>query len=1087
MHISVALGVIAATAVLTGALVVGDSMRESLREMALRHLGRIDDALVSDHFFREELAKSNSAAPLIVLSGGLDQADTDPPLRANQVQIIGCDERFWALGKVAVEHAPGRQEVILTAPVAEQLAVKAGDTVLVRLPRPGMIPSESALGRKRDTVRSVRMKVVQIISADGLGGFTLQPSQREPRNAFVDLGELQYDLEQPGKANAMVKAGSESPAEFRPQLEDFGLRVVKSKQGYIDISSESLLLSKPLEAALTKKLLESGAKQVQPALVYLANTIACGKKEVPYSTIAALDIGKATDEPLGPFLDQSGKTVGQLADNQIAINDWTAQRLQAHLGDTIRVAYFEPVTFTGVAHEVSKEFKLAAILPLQGAAADPQLTPTVKGLSDKRSISDWDPPFPFDNSRVHKDDEQYWKDHRATPKAFVSLATGQRLWGSRFGQTTSLRVDPGKLSLADIKHISLDPNPLGFAFQSVRQQILSASSGTTPFDVLFLSFSMFVIAAALILVALLFRLGVERAPQMGILLAVGFEPGQVSRLLVMEGIVIAIIGSVLGTAAGVGYAALMLLGLRTWWLAAIVTPFLRLHASPQSLGVGLVSGSLMAWLAIWFSVRRMSRLAPRRLLAGDTTVPKITSPRKQSPFFDAAMLLAAVLPAIALYFYPLSEDVQVGAFFGAGSWALAALVWLVYRRLKHGATGQAIAPGPGNLLRLALRNSARNPGRSSLSIALVSSAAFLIVAVSVFNIQPEGAILSDRGGSGGFKLICQSDQPIYFDLGTPQGRSQLELSAADEALLSQATIFAFRVKAGDDASCLNLYAPRQPRILGVTTTFIDHAGTRFIDAAGGKPDVFRVLEPQVVSSAHPVILDRATADYSLHRSLGETFKTVDSRGAELNLEVAALLDNSIFQGDMLISEEALLHYDPMVTGYRYFLVDCPPQAVPAVRQTLERTLEDYGFVAQPAAERLAQLLSIQNTYISTFQSLGGLGLLLGTFGLAVVELRNLLERRGELALLRAIGFRNGQLLAMVVFENIFLLLCGLAIGLVAAAIAVWPQMHHHAGSIPWATLAAILASVAVVGTLASFLAAFALARMPLLASLREER
>ena len=119
--------------------------------------------------------------------------------------------------------------------------------------------------------------------------------------------------------------------------------------------------------------------------------------------------------------------------------------------------------------------------------------------------------------------------------------------------------------------------------------------------------------------------------------------------------------------------------------------------------------------------------------------------------------------------------------------------------------------------------------------------------------------------------------------------------------------------------------------------------------------------------------------------------------------------------------------------------------------------------------------------------MGGLGLLLGTFGLAVVQLRNQLERRGELALLRAIGFRNGQLLLMVVLENIFLLLCGLAVGLLAAAVAVWPQLHHHAGSLPWASLGAIMATVAVVGTLASLLAAIWIARTPLMAALREER
>ena len=85
-----------------------------------------------------------------------------------------------------------------------------------------------------------------------------------------------------------------------------------------------------------------------------------------------------------------------------------------------------------------------------------------------------------------------------------------------------------------------------------------------------------------------------------------------------------------------------------------------------------------------------------------------------------------------------------------------------------------------------------------------------------------------------------------------------------------------------------------------------------------------------------------------------------------------------------------------------------------------------------ASEQLAQFLAVQNTYLSTFQSLGGLGLLLGTVGLAVVQLRSVLERRGELALMRAEGFQPSRLVKMVVFENAVLLVGGLAVGAIAA-------------------------------------------------------
>ena len=101
--------------------------------------------------------------------------------------------------------------------------------------------------------------------------------------------------------------------------------------------------------------------------------------------------------------------------------------------------------------------------------------------------------------------------------------------------------------------------------------------------------------------------------------------------------------------------------------------------------------------------------------------------------------------------------------------------------------------------------------------------------------------------------------------------------------------------------------------------------------------------------------------------------------------------------------------------------------------TLESTLAEEGFDVVDAREQLAQFLAVQNTYLSTFQSLGALGLLLGTIGLAVVQLRSVLERRGELALMRAEGFRAGRLMRMVIWENAVLLVGGLAVGGVAAA------------------------------------------------------
>src|SRR4051812_38548615 len=100
-HAGTMLGVAVATAVLVGALAVGDSMRESLRELNLQRIGQADFALPGkDRLFRAELAHdfSNtqiSATAMLFLPG--TASNPDASARANHVQILGVDEQFWSM------------------------------------------------------------------------------------------------------------------------------------------------------------------------------------------------------------------------------------------------------------------------------------------------------------------------------------------------------------------------------------------------------------------------------------------------------------------------------------------------------------------------------------------------------------------------------------------------------------------------------------------------------------------------------------------------------------------------------------------------------------------------------------------------------------------------------------------------------------------------------------------------------------------------------------------------------------------------------------------------------------------------------
>lgn len=1122
---AVALGVIAATAVLTGALIVGDSVRGSLRKLVVDRLGHVDDALVTTRFFRQDLAAELSSAqafreefacavPAIMLPGTLENPIGMRHRRASNVAVLGAGADFWQLGRGEPAKPPGPGEVVLNQPLAEQLAANVGDEVVLRLPQAANVPADSPLGRKTETVRSRRLIVSAVIPATGLGRFGLRPSQQLPLNAFTSLLTLQQMLEVSDQANAVfvsqrkgidsLNAKSEQALQgaLHPLLADYGITIHETPRGYFSLISDRMLIEPGLEAAALKTY---DTLHPQPVLTYLANYILAGDGlgKIPYSTIAAIDW--SNQPPLGPLLNREGQPIGAIGADEIVLNAWAADDLAAQgvllkPGDAIEITYFEPESTHGKIVESRHMFRLKDITPLAGVAEDRDLTPEVKGVTDEDSIADWHPPFPYDQRRVrstppHNQDDNYWKQHRATPKAFICLDQGRKLWGSRFGKTTSIRIPSQKGITADALTNQLErelkPAALGFEFLPVKRLSLTAAEGTTPFAVLFLAFSMFIIGAALMLLAVLFKLGVDgRTTELGIVLAIGWRRHLARRMMLIEGACIALLGALVGIAVGIAYAWLMLTGLKTWWLGAISTPFLELYVQPVSMVIGYASGVLVSLATIVWALRQTRQVPVRRLLTGQLEEDRFVrrGRRRRMPWLIGGLLASAV--AMGVSGAHLSDESQAGAFMGVGAMILAALlvgIWSQWRIDSHASFIGGRVP----LVRLAIRNGSRHPLRSTLTLGLVATACFLIVAVSAFQLAPPSEGPAFESGDGGFALVAQSDQPIYQDLNLPMARQELGFNESNSTAVKNGVIFPLRVESGDDASCLNLYQSRQPRILGVPQTMIDRGGFAWAvsvaESDQEKENPWLVLRrTSSAAGPIPVVLDQNTAMYGLHlyHGAGETFEIDNPRGGKLQLQVVGLLKNSIFQGDLLIREDDFKKLFPETSGYRLFLIAAPPQGAAQVAESLESSLGDYGFTTQTTAARLSAFYEVQNTYLATFRSLGGLGLLLGTFGLAAVQLRSIVERRGELALLRATGFRRRRLAQLVLLENASLLIGGLAVGVIAALIALLPHLWTGGAAIPWRSLMGMLAIVLAVGLLAGFLSVRAVLRSPLLAALR---
>lgn len=1128
-NLAVVLGVAVTVAVLTGALLVGDSVRASLRGLVLQRLGNTTHVVTNENFFRERLAddlKSQRAfqsafadvAPMIVLEGAVEHEKSSR--RASGVQIYGVDARFWQFhGQAGIsDQMPGPRDALLSPALAREFGAEPGDALLLRVQRPSDVPVESLHGRKDQIGRTVRLSMRAALPAAQLGEFSLRLQQGEVRAVFVPLDRLQRDLAQAGRVNTVLVAASPTEVPAATSGADSGLAAALKHAVSPDDAGLSIApLPGPRAVSLTSrhivipdaaaetagKIAEASGWEEQRLFTYLANTIRIGSREIPYSLITAADASL-----LARFAASLPATASSRARPPIWLNDWAARDLGAKPGDAVTLEYYVWQEGAGLRTERA-EFELRGTVPVEVLNADRALAPEFPGIADTESVSDWDPPFPVDLKRVRPRDEEYWDRYRTTPKALLPLEDGQRLWRSRYGQVTALRfVPPAGTDLqkaAEEYRVALrealDPSQVGFVAVAARAQGLEASRGAINFGEYFIYFSFFIVVSAALLAGLFFRLGVEqRLREVGLLRAIGFDERRIAHMFLLEGAALAVLGSALGIAGAIGYGALLVYGLKTWWVGSVGTTLLELHLAPLTLAAGAAGGVLIALVVIALTLRGLRRATPVNLLAGARQYTATSQPVTRRTSRARWMGVASGMAGLAILAAAAAGAVnQVGGFFGAGSLLLTSLLFLSWSWLAGERRALLAGSGAQGLSRLGLRNASWRPGRSLLCIALIASATFLIVAVDSFR-RGGADPLDPRSGTGGYPLLAESLLPIPYDLGTLQGRASAGIDSADSRI-HRLDFVSFRLRPGDDASCLNLYQPKNPRILGAPLKFAQAGRFSFQSAmemmvgpSDEPPGPWDLLHWRFDDGAVPAIADANSMTYVLHRKVGQDFVLEHVRdpqtGQPLRLRMVAALADSMFQSELIISEEQFLRLfarEPAAGGYRVFLIgaaQAQPQPGSETVGALEDALSVYGFDVVSAAERLAAFHRVENTYLSTFQALGGLGLLLGTFGLAAVLLRNVLERRRELALLRAVGFRQRDLVVMITAENLLLLVMGLFAGTVSALLAIAPALAER-GTLPGFSFA-LLGGVLLAGLLASVLAVAAAVRAPLLEVLRSE-
>ena len=497
-NVGVLLGAMVSSAVLVGALLVGDSVDYTLGSLVDERLGGIEVAAVTgDRFFRSELpgeaAEAIGCEGAGVLTLGGMAANEDGSKRANRVQVLGMDETFYRLGGATMQPGEWGDEILINERLAEALGVEAGEEILVRVSKPGSLPMDVVLSTTDDMTAASRMRVRAVAGVEEFGRFGLEANQVGAMTVFMPIGRLQEMVGQEGMANMLLLGGSvdveraERAVDENLRLADVGLELRELEgRGQVEVRSRRVFIDKSLEGAVA-----GGDENAESVLTYFVNELRCGERATPYSLVTAID------------------AFDGLEDSEIVINDWLAEDIGAEVGSEVELAYFVAGPKRKLVEE-RRTFRVKSVVKMEGIAGDRELMPEFPGLADEENCRDWEPGIDVDLGKIRDKDEEYWDDYRGTPKAFVSLKAGRDMWDNRFGSLTAVRYEGGDVEGIERKILAkIDGRAAGFNFLPVRAMGERAGADGTDFGQLFGGLSMFLIAAGVLLTGLVFVFGVD--------------------------------------------------------------------------------------------------------------------------------------------------------------------------------------------------------------------------------------------------------------------------------------------------------------------------------------------------------------------------------------------------------------------------------------------------------------------------------------------------------------------------------------------------------------------------------------------------
>jgi len=1047
-NLLLAVGIAVSGAVITGAMMVGDSVKYSLNLIVEQRLGNVTHVMkAGDRYFTTHLAESVKEQLQVPVSTVLLQEGSATSgggrIRINHIQVLGVDAAFDALaGTDEYYKRLSGDTVVLSANLARRLNAGVGDELLLRIEKASLIPLNAPFVSDAENMVTLRATVGEIAGEEQLGRFNLKVSQTAPFNVFMAQGRLKKLMDFEGRANVMLfNAGSSWDREgiMRVVDEQFsaadaGLEFSLLAETYqVEVTSHRVFIDEPLSSVL------SGISPPGEGIVtYFVNALSSAGKSTPYSFVSTLP-------------------ASWLRPDEIIINTWLAEDLGVGAGDSMDMAYFEVGPLREL-NQVSARFTIKAVVKMEGRFGDRNLMPDLPGLSDAGNCRDWDTGVPIELEAIRDKDEDYWDRYGGIPKAFISVDRGRELWHNRFGTYTAFRYradDPAALEAAIVDQI--EPSMIGFAIEPTRTKGVEAAGNGVDFSQLFAGLSFFLLLAGILLTVLLFLLNLEsREEQLGTLVVLGIPVRKIRGIIFVEAMVVSVIGALAGLVLAVGYNALVFRALNGVWKDVVRTEMMHVDIRSATLLTGWFITMVIAILALWFPLnKKLHRMVSshkktrKEVVAQREGVKRVErtkqvdqgKPRKPlSRWLAGAVSIVSFSAALILIGSQLVrlELVNVPVFFSAGGLLLAGSVFAVFwfLALKQKPSGERF-----DLKVLSWKNATRNRTRSMSIVILFAIGAFLVISTGS-NRKDLFSNSQDPGsGTGGFLYYAESTIPVLQQLNNPGVRHETGIEG-------ETTFVQIRKADGDDASCLNLNKIVNPQVLGVDPLQLENRFS-FVTRTGylDEQNPWGSLLQELPGGLIPAVADETVIKWGLGLSVGDTLHYTNSGGGSMDLLLIGGLAPSLFQGNVIIANERFLEQFPGSSGTQVFLVEGEPSDTALISAELSSVFRDLGWDMQLASERLAEFNSVTNAYLSIFMVMGALGLLVGTFGLVVVLSRSLLERRREIALLMAVGYGKKKIRKLITREYMILLVAGITIGFAAAVIATLPSMTNaHSGT-----------------------------------------